>query len=189
MNFNYFPDDSTLLDLFTVKAFNEPSLVQFIHRNMAYLIVFIFSIIFYLVFKFEKFFYLKKIVLYTSVLLLFKVFFDCKIQHKIQNNTLCEKVQDRSKRTLRPKRVYEDGLIDFNKSAEEVDKLIRATTDPYPAAFLFYKGERYSIWKSALSDIIVQKSNAGEILDIKRDRILVQCCRSTLWLYDITDAS
>ena len=75
MNFNYFPDDSSLLDLFSVKAFNEPSLVQFIHRNMAYLIIFVFSIIFYLVFKFEKFFYLKKIVLYTSILLLFQVFF------------------------------------------------------------------------------------------------------------------
>ena len=75
MNLDYFPNDSVLMDLFSIKAFNEPSLVQFIHRNMAYLIIFIYSIIFFLVFKFEKFFYLKKIMLIMAVFLLLQVFF------------------------------------------------------------------------------------------------------------------
>ena len=38
MNQNYFPDDSNLKDLFSFKAFEVPSIVQFIHRNIAYLI-------------------------------------------------------------------------------------------------------------------------------------------------------
>ena len=112
-----------------------------------------------------------------------------EIHNQIQNNTLSENIQDISRRTLRPKRVYEDGLLNFNKSAEEIDRLIRATTEPYPAAFLFYKGKRYSIWKSELSNIISNKSKTGEVLEIKKDRILVQCFESTLWLCDITDSS
>jgi len=112
-----------------------------------------------------------------------------EIFNQIQNNTLSENIQDISRRTLRPKRVYEDGLLNFNKSAEEIDRLIRATTEPYPAAFSFYKGKRYSIWKSELSNIISNKSKTGEVLEIKKDRILVQCFESTLWLCDITDSS
>jgi methionyl-tRNA formyltransferase len=112
-----------------------------------------------------------------------------EIYNQIQNNTLSENIQDISRRTLRPKRVYEDGLLHFNKSAEEIDRLIRATTEPYPGAFSFYKGERYSIWKSELSNIIDNKSKIGEVLEIKKDRILVQCFESTVWLYDITDSS
>ena len=38
MNYSYFPDDSKIMNLFTINVFNDPSLVQFIHRNLAYLI-------------------------------------------------------------------------------------------------------------------------------------------------------
>ena len=48
MGDTYFPNDNKFSNLFMLSAFNDPSLVQFIHRNLAYLI-FIFYI--YLVFK------------------------------------------------------------------------------------------------------------------------------------------
>jgi heme a synthase len=38
MGKSYFPDDSIFADLFSLNSFNDPSLVQFIHRNLAYLI-------------------------------------------------------------------------------------------------------------------------------------------------------
>ena len=37
MGTTYFPDDNSLINLFTITVFNEPSLVQFIHRNFAYI--------------------------------------------------------------------------------------------------------------------------------------------------------
>lgn len=51
MGQNYYPDDSYFSDLFKLNVFDNPSIVQFIHRNMAYVIL-----IFYLfmVFKFSK---------------------------------------------------------------------------------------------------------------------------------------
>ena len=112
-----------------------------------------------------------------------------EVYNQIQNNTLSEEKQDIAQRTLRSKRVYADGQIYFNRTADEIDRLIRATTDPYPGAFAYYKGVKYSIWKSELSEVISKSRNLGEILDIKRDGILVQCYQSTLWLFDITNSS
>ena len=40
MNHGYFPDDSSPKDLFSMKAFDTPSIVQFVHRNVAYFIFF-----------------------------------------------------------------------------------------------------------------------------------------------------
>ena len=39
MGSNYFPDDNKISNLFDLSAFNDPSLVQFLHRNLAYLII------------------------------------------------------------------------------------------------------------------------------------------------------
>jgi cytochrome c oxidase assembly protein subunit 15 len=42
MGSSYFPDDSKLTDFLNISFFDNPSIVQFIHRNMAYLIVVIY---------------------------------------------------------------------------------------------------------------------------------------------------
>ncbi len=51
MGNSFFPDDNQLINLFKVSAFSDPSLVQFIHRNLAYLIGFFYLIIFYIIYK------------------------------------------------------------------------------------------------------------------------------------------
>ena len=67
MNESYFPDDSNLKDLFSLNSFGTPSLVQFIHRNMAYLIVLIFFIIATIIFTNNDFTYLRKTILLIFV--------------------------------------------------------------------------------------------------------------------------
>lgn len=42
----------------------------------------------------------------------------------------------------------EDGHIDWEKSALEIEKLIRATSRPYPGAFGIYKDKQVIIWKA-----------------------------------------
>ena len=51
MGNNYFPDDNAIVDLFKLTAFDSPSLVQFIHRNLAYVILLFFLIILFDVYK------------------------------------------------------------------------------------------------------------------------------------------
>ena len=45
MGSNYFPDDNKYINLFKFSAFSDPSLVQFMHRNLAYLILFFYLIL------------------------------------------------------------------------------------------------------------------------------------------------
>ena len=51
MGNSYFPDDNNLLNLFKLSAFSDPSLVQFMHRNLAYIIGIFYLWIFYKVYK------------------------------------------------------------------------------------------------------------------------------------------
>ena len=51
MGNSYFPDDNELLDLFEIEALSDPSLIQFLHRNLAYFISGIYLILIFIVFK------------------------------------------------------------------------------------------------------------------------------------------
>ena len=51
MGSSYFPDDSKIINLFKISVFSNPSLVQFLHRNLAYLILIFYFLIFFKVYK------------------------------------------------------------------------------------------------------------------------------------------
>ena len=51
MGSSYFPDDNKIINIFKLSSFSEPSLVQFMHRNLAYLILLFY---FFIVFKIYK---------------------------------------------------------------------------------------------------------------------------------------
>tara|TARA_B100000427_G_C15419891_1_gene555881 strand:+ start:37 stop:1053 length:1017 start_codon:yes stop_codon:yes gene_type:complete len=51
MGSSYFPDDNSISNLFDLSAFNDPSLVQFMHRNLAYLILCFYIYIFIIIYK------------------------------------------------------------------------------------------------------------------------------------------
>ena len=59
MGSTYFPDDNKIINLFKLSAFSDPSLVQFMHRNLAYIILIFYLIIFINIYKnkLTKFFY------------------------------------------------------------------------------------------------------------------------------------
>ncbi|SNS75208.1 methionyl-tRNA formyltransferase [Streptosporangium subroseum] len=59
--------------------------------------------------------------------------------------------QDRSKASFFHKRSIEDGRIDWNWSAEDLERLVRAQSDPYPNAFTYYRGERIRIVSAEVS--------------------------------------
>ena len=51
MGNSFFPDDNNFINLFKISAFSDPSLVQFIHRNLAYLICLFYLYIFYNIYR------------------------------------------------------------------------------------------------------------------------------------------
>ncbi|MEU8086489.1 methionyl-tRNA formyltransferase [Micromonospora sp. NPDC049101] len=59
--------------------------------------------------------------------------------------------QDRSKASFFHKRSDEDNRIDWTWSAEELDRLVRAQSDPYPNAYAFHRGQRLRITAASVS--------------------------------------
>ena len=57
MGNSYFPNDNNIVNLFKLSAFSDPSLVQFIHRNLAYIIGVFYIFILYKIYK-NKIYYL-----------------------------------------------------------------------------------------------------------------------------------
>ena len=51
MGNSYFPDDNKFVNLFKLSALSDPSLVQFIHRNLAYFITLFYIFILFKIYK------------------------------------------------------------------------------------------------------------------------------------------
>lgn len=49
------------------------------------------------------------------------------------------------------KRSVEDSRIDWNRPAEEIERLVRAQSDPYPNAFTYHEGRRLRILAAPVS--------------------------------------
>lgn len=61
--------------------------------------------------------------------------------------------QDETQATYLLKRSPEDGLIDWSLPAQEIRRLIRATSHPYPGAFSHYDGKRLvTFWRADVVD-------------------------------------
>jgi cytochrome c oxidase assembly protein subunit 15 len=73
MGTTYFPDDSQFIEFLNVNVFDNPSIVQFIHRNLAYLILGIYIYILFFVMKDQKEIF-RKPVLIIGVSLFLQVF-------------------------------------------------------------------------------------------------------------------
>ena len=72
MGKNYFPDDNQIINLFKLSAFSDPSLVQYFHRNLAYLILVFYLIIFFISYK-RKLYYLFKPLIILGLIILLQI--------------------------------------------------------------------------------------------------------------------
>ena len=63
MGNSYFPDDNKIINLFKLSAFSDPSLVQYLHRNMAYLILILYIVITFIIYKKKIVFLFKPIII------------------------------------------------------------------------------------------------------------------------------
>jgi heme a synthase len=73
MGDSYFPNDANIINIFSFDLFNQASLVQFLHRNLAYLILFFFIIIFLKTFKNNNYFNLKNPIVLIFLALSFQI--------------------------------------------------------------------------------------------------------------------
>ncbi|GKX44077.1 bifunctional polymyxin resistance protein ArnA [Pectobacterium carotovorum subsp. carotovorum] len=85
--------------------------------------------------------------------------------------------QDESRASYFGRRTAADGLIDWHKSAREINNLIRAVTEPYPGAFTFLGERNVTIWRAR---IVKDKLGGEPGAIISTSPLVVSCGKDAL---------
>jgi methionyl-tRNA formyltransferase len=110
----------------------------------------------------------------------------CELYVQLREGTVHEIQQDQEQASYRARRTPADGHIDFGQGRDQIDRLVRAVTRPYPGAYTYYRGEKIVVWKSSLADVPDHRGVTGQILARRDERLLVQAGDGPLWLHDLS---
>ena len=91
----------------------------------------------------------------------------------LETGALVPEKQDHEKSSHVKMITKEMGNIDFNKSAKEIDCLVRGL-NPWPSAFTFYKGKQMKIWKVSVEETITSEE-PGTVTEVTKNAIRVAC--------------
>ena len=93
--------------------------------------------------------------------------------------------QDETKATYLGKRNPEDGNINWNDSAIDIDRLIRAASKPLPGAYTYLGNQKVIIWKAAISSITNHLGVRGRIVIADERGINIQTGKGLLKIESI----
>ncbi len=101
----------------------------------------------------------------------------------LKEETIIPVPQDDTLATLAPMLKKDDGLIDWQKDAKEIECLIRGL-DPWPTAFCFLDGKRLRLFGP---EVVHKESDAppGTVLQADKRGILVVCGNNCLLIKEI----
>jgi methionyl-tRNA formyltransferase len=94
--------------------------------------------------------------------------------------------QNHELHTIAPIMSKNDGKIDWNLSANDINNRVRGF-QPFPTSYTFYQGKKLTIWKSEIvenQESSVEK--VGEIIEAKTDKLFI-CCgnNSVLQIHEL----
>ncbi|NLM06278.1 MAG: methionyl-tRNA formyltransferase [Tissierellia bacterium] len=95
-----------------------------------------------------------------------------KVMEDFDNYYRSKKPQDHEKATYTGKITKDMGNIDWSKSSKEILNLVRGLV-PWPSAYSYYQGDQFKI-HSAVSVDTTKEGQAGEILDISKEGIIIK---------------
>ena len=75
------------------------------------------------------------------------------------------------------------GLMDFSKTAEELERLVRGM-NPWPSAYTFLNGRTLKVWKSSVGESI-SGPEPGTVIKTDKKGIHVACCDRELILEEV----
>lgn len=127
--------------------------------------------------------YARNLIDRTNVVLERMVF---ELADALKTGNLPRRPQDHSQATWYARRTPADGRIDWADDAKAIDRLIRATSQPYPGAFTTCGLDRLIVWRCQLHKRADHVGTVGQIVRVDPDRgLLVQCGRGLLWLTEV----
>jgi methionyl-tRNA formyltransferase len=86
--------------------------------------------------------------------------------------------QDDSRATFAPIIKKEDGLIDWTRNAEEIERAIRGF-QPWPTAYTSFNSKGLTIWEAQALLDLAPGVQPGEVVVAYRDELVVQCGNKT----------
>jgi len=95
----------------------------------------------------------------------------------VRSGTITPTPQDHSQATYAPMLKREDGMIDWNLTAQEIRNRIRGF-QPWPGAWTVVKGARLILWKAEVETEISEEERVlapGTISDLRKDALAVVC--------------
>lgn len=92
--------------------------------------------------------------------------------------------QKHEEATYAPLMKKNDGKIDWNKSCEEIINIIRGT-NPWPAAFTCYQGDRMKIWHGEKAIETFEDKKPGTICKVDSEGITVACGEGFLIIREV----
>ena len=91
----------------------------------------------------------------------------------LKDGTVVPTAQDHQRATLAPMLTKEDGRIDWSRSAEEIERLVRGL-DPWPSAYTFLDNARLRLFRPEV-EYLASDSPPGTILRADSRGLLVAC--------------
>ena len=92
--------------------------------------------------------------------------------------------QNDSKATYAPMLKKEDGLIDWDKSAEEIFNLVRGL-NPWPSAYTYLNDKMLKIHKTGVDNASNLKGIPGEIIDVNKNKLLIATGNGNLSILEV----
>jgi methionyl-tRNA formyltransferase len=105
---------------------------------------------------------------------------------QIKNNDFKLTPQLKVAVTLAPKLKKEDGLIDWDDSAQNIYNLVRGCLS-WPGAFTYCKGKLLKIYKARVIKALGDQANKtpGEVIEVSKHEIIVACARDNLSIEEL----
>ena len=111
-----------------------------------------------------------------------------KVLQQILANSVNRIKQNEDEATYLLKRTPEDGQIDWHQPCEEIQRLIRAVSRPYPGAFSFYEGKHQVIfWKADFEENKKYFGIPGQIAEISDHELVIVCVDGLLRVFDYSN--
>lgn len=75
------------------------------------------------------------------------------------------------------------GIIDFNKPAIEIERLIRGL-NPWPSAFTYLGKKTLKLWKASVEAVNID-GKPGEVIEVRKDALLVLTGKDALLIHEL----
>ncbi|MCQ2512866.1 MAG: methionyl-tRNA formyltransferase [Lachnospiraceae bacterium] len=102
----------------------------------------------------------------------------------LEAGTIVPHPQNEAEHTYMKQISKEDGRIDFSKSAEEIERMIRAL-NPWPTAYTSLEGKTFKLWDADVVSDSAEQEKPGTVIASGKTLLIIKCGDDSLSLKEV----